>query len=55
MASAIHQQTHHPGLVLVLTGVLLVMLSAFPVLMQDGWLANHLSTSIWCVLVWMVG
>jgi len=40
---------------LSLSAILLVMLAAYPVLMQNGWLATHVQASWWCVVVWIVG
>ena len=34
---------------------LVVLLSAFPVLMQTGWLSTHVYSALWCVVIWIIG
>jgi hypothetical protein len=55
MEPALHQDVRHPLVVLALGAVLLVLLAAFPAVMQSGWLATHSFASVWCVLAWVVG
>lgn len=49
------QSSGRTGWFLALGAGLLVLLSAFPVLSQNGWLSTHTASALWCVVVWVVG
>ncbi len=43
------------GWFMVLSMTLVVLLAAFPVLMQTGGLSSHLHSALWCVVIWIIG
>ena len=40
---------------MALSLTLVVLLAAFPVLMQTGWLSTHIHSALWCVVIWIIG